>query len=191
MLKRLCVWWFNVKQFKMHHDVPDGIKQYVLVSAPHTSNWDFIYAIACFERLGIPVRFTIKQEWLKWPFGGLMRKLGAIGIDRSLRPDGTRPGHTEAMAKLFEDNEELVVLVTPEGTRSKRTKWKTGFYHVAVQANVPIVLSYLDYKKKEVGISGMFYPTGDIDADMNRIMNYYSTVTPRFPEKHSPDLRYV
>lgn len=174
----------------MYNDVPPEVKKYVLIAAPHTSNWDFVYALACFDGLGIPIRFTIKQEWLRWPFKYWMEGFGAIGIDRSPRSDGNRPSQTEAMTELFNNREELVVLVTPEGTRSKREKWKTGFYHVAQNAGVPVVLAYLDYKKKEVGITGMFHPSGDIEADLSKVMAFYDGITPRFPEKYSGDKRY-
>ena len=175
----------------MVNDVPADVKQYVLTAAPHTSNWDFIYALGCFHTLGIPIRFTIKKEWLRFPFKGFMQSIGALGIDRTSREDGSRPSQTEAMAKLFEQHPELVMLVTPEGSRSKREKWKTGFYHVAVQAKVPIVIGYMDYPKKEAGVTAMFYPTGDMEADLKKMMEFYSKVTPRFPEKHSPDTRFV
>ncbi len=163
----------------------------VMIGAPHTSNWDFVYAIMVFTVLDIPIRFTIKKEWMRFPFGSLMRSLGAIPIDRSpLKPGDPPRGTTEAMVSLFQSQKKLVVLITPEGTRSRRTEWKTGFYYVALQAGVPIGLGYLDYKTRIAGVKEFFWPTGDIVRDMHHIMEFYSGVNPKRPEKFSVDVRF-
>jgi 1-acyl-sn-glycerol-3-phosphate acyltransferase len=163
----------------------------VMIGAPHTSNWDFVYAIMVFVALDIPVRFTIKKEWMRFPFGGFMRSLGAIPIDRSpLKPGDPPRGTTEAMAALFKEHKNLVVLVTPEATRSKRSEWKTGFYYVAVQAGVPIGLGYLDYEKRRAGVHEFFHPSGDIAKDMHHMMAFYSGIHPKNPENFSVDTRY-
>jgi hypothetical protein len=94
------------------------------------------------------------------------------------------------MANLFREHEKLAVLVTPEGSRSLRTEWKTGFYHVARLASVPMVLGYLDYQKKEAGIGKIIYPGEDMEKDMKEIMEFYKGINARFPEKFSTDLRY-
>lgn len=167
-------------------------KRCVMIAAPHTSNWDFIFARAAFAMMGIPIRFTVKKEWLRFPFGGVMNALGAIGIDRSPKVDGEqRLSTTEAMIKLFEGRDELVVMVTPEGTRSLRMKWKTGFYHVAAGAGVPIALGYLDFEKKIAGVGKLVYPSGDMDKDMREIMAFYKPIKGKRPELFSVDLDYV
>lgn len=162
----------------------------VVVAAPHTSNFDFVIARAAFEVLGIPVRFTIKKEWMGFPQGWLLGSLGAIAIDREPKNASGRVSNVEAMAALFSANEKLAILVTPEGTRSLRTEWKTGFYFVAKSAGVPLVLGYLDYKKKEAGIGKILFPGDDMEADMREIMAFYAGVSARFPEKFATDLRY-
>jgi len=162
----------------------------VVVAAPHTSNFDFVIARAAFEVLGMPVRFTIKREWMGFPLGWLLRSLGAIAIDREPKKESGRISNVEAMAALFSANEKLAILVTPEGTRSLRTEWKTGFYYVAKTAGVPLVLGYLDYKKKEAGIGKILFPGDDMEADLREIMAFYAGVSARFPEKFSIDLRY-
>lgn len=164
----------------------------VVVAAPHTSNWDMVYALATFDQVGLPVRFTIKREWLRFPFSLFLAPLGAIGIDRRPRSLGeARPSMVEAMVRLFEDNPgELAVIVTPEGTRSPREEWRTGFYHVARAANVPILLGYLDYQKRASGIGKVIWPTGDVEADMREIMDFYRDVAPRYPENFRLDHRY-
>lgn len=163
-----------------------------MIAAPHTSNWDLIFARAAFSLLDIPLRFTVKKEWMRFPFRPTMLAMGAIGIDRSpKKPGDPRPSMTEAMIELFAQNKELAVMVTPEGTRSLRTKWKTGFYHVAVGANVPIGLGFLDYKNKVAGVGKMLYPSGDIDKDLREIMAFYKDIKGKHPEKFSIDLDYA
>jgi 1-acyl-sn-glycerol-3-phosphate acyltransferase len=95
------------------------------------------------------------------------------------------------MIDLFNERKKLVVLVTPEGTRSRVEKWKTGFYYVAKGAHLPIALGFVDYKKKLTGVGKMIYPSGNLFADMNAIMEFYQTITPRFPENYSVDIRFL
>jgi 1-acyl-sn-glycerol-3-phosphate acyltransferase len=162
-----------------------------MVAAPHTSNWDLIITIAAFEKMKIPLKFTIKKEWLNFPFNLLLSPLGAIPIDRNSKDKtGRKTSYTEAMINLFKERDSLVVMVTPEGTRSKKTEWKTGFYYVAEGANVPIALGYLDYKNKIAGVGKLVY-TGDLDKTMREIMAFYKDITPYKPENFSPDLRYI
>lgn len=162
-----------------------------MLAAPHTSNWDFPYTIAAFDILNIAVRYTVKKEFDFFPFSGILNSLGAIWVDRSPKKEGEeRRSMVEVMTELFDRKEPLVVLVTPEGTRSKRTKWKTGFYHVALNANVPIALGYVDFKTKIAGVGKVIYPSGDIEKDMREIMAFYNTINGKIPANYSPDLRY-
>jgi hypothetical protein len=175
--------------FKDH--VGGGYNRCVMIAAPHTSNWDLVFARSAFYLMGIPVRYTVKKEWMRFPFNLVFGPLGAIAIDRSPRKPGEeRRSMTEAMIELFNQNKELAVMVTPEGTRSLRTKWKTGFYHVAVGAKVPIALGYLDYKKKEAGVGKIIYPSGDMAKDMREIMAFYQNIQGKHPGKFSIDLDY-
>lgn len=168
--------------WKVVGSLPPEVKKAVMIAAPHTSNWDLLYARAAFYILGIPVRFTIKKELMKFPLKGFLNALGAIAIDRN--PNGLKKvSMVDAMAELFNQKEELVILVTPEGTRSYAPKWKTGFYRVAEMAQVPIVLGYLDYQKKHAGIGPVIYPNGDIDGQMEEMLAFYRNVTAKFPEK--------
>lgn len=182
----LRLWGWKVKAVQA--ELP---QKCVVVAAPHTSNFDFLIARSAFEILEMPVRFTIKKEWMGFPLGWLLRALGAIAIDKSVRNGEKKGSSVEAMAALFDSHEKLAILVTPEGTRSLRTEWRTGFYHVARQAGVPLVLGYLDYKKKEAGIGKIFFPGNDMEADMAMIMKFYSGVRARFPENFSTDIRYL
>lgn len=183
---------FRLHGWKLDKKLPEYGDRAVMIAAPHTSNWDFIYTIACFDMLGIPMRFTIKQEWLKWPFKKTMIRLGALGIDRSPRAPGEeRPSMVQIMTELFRKHDKLILTVTPEGTRKKRTKWKTGFYHVAREAGVPILCGYLDYKEKKAGVGLLVQPSDDMAADMKRIMDFYKTKHPKNPELFSIDLDYA
>ncbi len=178
--------------WKVDQHLKQGFRRCVVVAAPHTSNWDFVLARAAFEVMEIPVRFTIKQEWTTGILGWLLVALGAIGIDRRPKDKQSQPiSYVDAMAHLFEENNELAVLITPEGSRSKQDHWKTGFYHVAKLANVPIALGYLDYKKKEAGIGKVMWPGNSMESDMKEIMAFYRDKTPCFPQKFSLDVRYL
>lgn len=163
----------------------------VMIAAPHTSNMDFIIARAAFFVLGIPVKFTIKKEWLRFPFNLILKPLGAIPIDRTPREEGApRLSYTEAMVRLLREADKLVVMVTPEGTRKAAPQWKTGFYYTALGAGVPIVLGYLDYGKKEAGTGPVVYPTGNPESDMRVIMQFYKGIRARHPEKFRTDERF-
>ena len=172
--------------------MPANINKCVMIAAPHTSNWDLVYALAAYDMMGIPMRFTLKNELMKFPLNLIFKPVGAIAIDR--RPKvlgGERKSMVEAMTDLFNGREYLNIMVTPEGTRSLNKKWKTGFYWVALNAKVPIGLGYLDYKNKVAGVGGMVYPSGDIIKDMKQIMDFYRDIKGQHPEKFSVDAEYA
>jgi 1-acyl-sn-glycerol-3-phosphate acyltransferase len=177
--------------WKTDNHWPEHLEQCVMIAAPHTSNWDALYARLALKALGVNVRLTIKDSYMKLPFGPFVRAMGGIGIDRRPKKEGeARPSMVELMTDLFKTHPKLVMLVTPEGTRAKQEQWKTGFYHVAVNAGVPIALAYMDYKKKEAGVGKIVYPTGNYEQDMQEIMQFYASIHPKFPEKFSVDTRY-
>lgn len=183
LFMRIMGWKMNLNGLN-----PKNFNRAVMLAVPHTSNWDLPLARAAFYLMGIPVRFTVKKEWMKFPFNLLVGPLGGIAIDRSPRKEGeVRRSMTDAMIDLFNERKELVVLVTPEGTRSYNDKWKTGFYYVALGAKVPIALGYLDYAKKEAGVGLVFQPSGDMEADMQRIMDFYRDIKGKYPEKFTTD----
>lgn len=163
-----------------------------MIAAPHTSNWDLWYARLAFYAMDIPVHFTIKREWMRFPFSLIVGPLGGIGIDRRPRKlTGERPSYVQLMTEIFDRYEEIAIMVTPEGTRALRHQWKTGFYFVAKEAGVPICLGYLDYSKKVAGVGPVINPGEDMEADMQRIMTFYQTIEGRYPEKFAPDARYI
>lgn len=182
MLKLLARFIFFISGWKLDPASTRHIRRAVMIAAPHTSNWDIVYTRAAFELLDLPVKFTIKKEWVNSPMGLILRPLGAIPIDRAYR-DGKKVSMTQTMTELFDRYEELIVLVTPEGTRQYAPEWKTGFYRVAEGADVPVLLGYLDYSKKMAGVGPAIYPTGDIDADIEKIKDFYRTIVGRYPER--------
>ena len=152
--------------------------KYVLIAAPHTSNWDFpVTLMVCFA-LRLRVYWMGKASLFPPLLGGVMRWLGGIPVNRE------RSGNlVQGTVDAFNSNQRLTVIVPPEGTRSKVTHWKTGFYYIAQGAGVPIALGYLDFRRKEGGIGRMFEPTGDITADMVEIQAFYAGVTGKNPGK--------
>lgn len=172
---------FFITGWKVVGEYPQEITKAVLIAAPHTSNWDFIFSRAGLFLMNAPVRFLIKKEWVQGPAGFLLKKLGAIPVDRS--PKTKSSGFVEEITSQFQNYDRLAIMIAPEGTRKRVTRWRSGFYHIALNANVPILFGYLDYRKKNAGIGGVFYPTGNYDEDLEKIKSFYRTVTARYPEK--------
>jgi 1-acyl-sn-glycerol-3-phosphate acyltransferase len=183
---------FKIAGWNVTGSLPVGVKKCVMIAAPHTSNWDIVFTRAAFAIMRIPVRFTIKREWIRTPLGMMLLFLGALPIDRRPKNVQSKPkSMVEAMSDLFEKREQLTILITPEGTRSLSKEWRTGFYHVAKSAGVPIALGFLDYKNKLAGIGSIVYPSEDMVNDMKQIMDFYRNITPKFPEKFSLDINYI
>lgn len=152
-------------------------KQYVLIAAPHTSNWDFPFTIATAFALDVDIRWMGKRELFDGPGGALFRALGGIPVERSKATN-----MVDRMVELFEQNDELVLTVPAEGTRGKGSYWKSGFYHIARRAGVPIGLGYLDFGRKRSGIGPLVHPTGDIRKDMDVIRAFYADIVGKKPE---------
>ena len=153
----------------------------VLIAAPHTTNWDFVYLIAFASLFEMKISWMGKHNLFSPPIGWFMRLLGGIPVIRHRREN-----LVTAMARTFEDSEELVLAVPPEGTRGRVEYWKSGFYHIALTAKVPIVMSYLDYTRQVGGFGPGFMPTGDVSRDMDRVRAFYDGVEGKYPEKFSP-----
>lgn len=163
----------------MEGHLPDTPKC-VMIAAPHTSNWDLPIMLFFAFAFKTKLYFMVKDAVCRWPFGWFFKWLGGIPIDRS-KPNGVVAQSIEA----FRENEKLTLVVPPSGTRSKVMKWKTGFYHIANGAEVPILLGFLDYARKRGGVGPMVEPTGDIEADMSKIRAFYVNITAKYPEKSS------
>ena len=160
------------------HVIPPPTSRYVLIGAPHTSNWDFVVALLLMAAERIPIRLMGKDSLFRGPTGVMMRSLGAIPVYRDQKAN-----LVDQVAEIFTQHENLVIGLAPEGTRAKSTRWLTGFYYIALKANVPIVMAYLDYGNKVCGLGPSFYPTGDIQADFEIIRNFYSGIVGKYPQK--------
>ena len=155
----------------------------IIVAAPHTSNWDYIIGrLACYD-LGLPLHYLIKKEACFFPLNFIIKGTGGIPIDRS-----KRTGLIPKLVALFNEHDHLHLMITPEGTRSWSNKWKTGFYHIALGAKVPLYLGYLDYKKKEAGIGKIIHPSGDIQHDMQVIEAFYRDKTALYPDQYNSSI---
>lgn len=143
----------------------------VICVAPHTSNWDFILGKLFGWSVGLNAGFLMKKSWFVFPIGYLFRAMGGVPIDRS-----KRMSVTQQMVEAFGKQEKLHLAITPEGTRKPNPDWKKGFYYIAKGAGVPIQLAYIDYSKKEMGITEVFHPTDDEPADFKHIFNFYRGV---------------
>lgn len=168
VILRLAGWRLDIA-------IPDEPRLLVIL-APHTSNWDFVFGMAALLRLELPVHWFGKHTLFAPPFGALMRKLGGIAIDRS-----SGSGVVAQSAAAFTNSQQLLIGLAPEGTRSRVEKWKRGFYHIAREAQVPVLVAYIDYRRKCIGTGPLMRPTGDWDADMREIFAFYRGVTARHP----------
>jgi 1-acyl-sn-glycerol-3-phosphate acyltransferase len=177
MITRLFVWWFKLNGWKVGETIPEEIRKAVVIAAPHTSNWDFIYALATFRMLGIRVNYLIKREVYRFPLKSLLDNTGAIPVDRSRSHN-----LVDNMVERLKNAENLYLLVPAEGTRKKVPKWKSGFYHAAVKADVPLMLGYLDYRNKVAGFGKPVHLTGDKERDMAVIREFYRPIEGKHPE---------
>jgi hypothetical protein len=172
MIKKVCAKIIEKAGWKFINNVPDDLKSFVFIGAPHTSNFDFIPAMAVSHLMQRNARFVIKKEWLSFPLNYFFEPLGAIGVKRNTQKDSKTLSYTDEMAKMFEENKEFVLMIAPEGTRSPNPNWKTGFYYIAQKAKVPIVLGFADFERKEVGLGLIIYPS-NFEKDMELIMDFY------------------
>jgi 1-acyl-sn-glycerol-3-phosphate acyltransferase len=176
--------WLKVFGWRLETETPTHDK-FVVVAAPHTSGWDLPFMLATSYVMDVPISWMGKRELFEPPFGWFMRALGGIPIDRSKHHNVV----SWAIA-LIEKTEGLVLAVPAKGTRARAEYWKSGFYHIAKGAGVPVALAYLDYGKKRCGIGAFIMPTGDVRADMDRIRTFYAGVTAKFPDlEGAPRLR--
>ncbi len=167
--------WMALTGWKVIGEVPSGSK-FVLVGAPHTSNWDFPFAIAAFFVYRIKIHWMGKDSLFRWPYGWLFRLLGGIPIDRS-----HHQGVVNQVADTFKHRDELIIVIAAKGTRKKTEYWKSGFYWIAHSAQVPILCGYLDYKNKKTCIGLSFMPSGDVKQDMEKIRAFFGELHGKRP----------
>lgn len=157
---------------------PPEIPKFVMVAAPHTTNWDLLYLLAVSWATGIHVSWLGKDSLFPGPVGTLLRALGGIPVERD-----RRSGLVSSLTREFAAADRLVVTFPPEGTRSRTDHWRTGFYRVAVAAEVPIVCSYLDYSRRVGGFGTAIEPSGDIAADLPLFQEFYAGIQGKYPDQ--------
>ena len=149
----------------------------ILCVAPHTSNWDFFIGKVYYTALGRTSNFLMKKEWFFWPLGPLFRRMGGIPVERS-----RHTSLTDQLAQRAMESSHFSLAVTPEGTRSRNAEWKRGFYYIALKAQLPILLYGLDFGTKTIVCKRTLVPSGDVDADMRVIADYFSHFKGKHPE---------
>ena len=155
----------------------DSVKKAIFIAAPHTHWLDFPLGLLVRSTLGVKTNFIGKKSLFKWPYGWLFRALGGAPVEREKNEK-----QVEAIAKLFDSHEEFRLAMSPEGTRKKVEKWRTGFYYIAKTAEVPIIMFTLDFKNKQNHFSDPFYPSNNTEADFKFIKSFFSGVEGKIPE---------
>jgi 1-acyl-sn-glycerol-3-phosphate acyltransferase len=174
---RTFLWVFG---WRLEGELPPD-PRFVALGAPHTSNWDLPVVVSSAWALGVRMRFLAKREIFGPATGWLFRAMGGIPVERS-----SPQGLVDELVEAFALRERLALMIPPDGTRGRRDCWKSGFYHVALGAGVPVVASYADYARKRTGIAGWIRLSGDVRADMDAIRELYAGITPRHPERMTP-----
>jgi 1-acyl-sn-glycerol-3-phosphate acyltransferase len=169
--------FLTVAKFKIIGDFPDDIKKYLVIAAPHTSWWDFPIGLVLRSILRKDIRFIGKESLFKGPLGFIFYALGGYPVNRS-----ERTNMVDSMINIFNIHDKFAVAISPEGTRKKVDKFKTGFYFIAKGAKVPIIMVQFNFGDKKVVISDPFYPTDDMENDMQFIWNYFKGVKGKIPE---------
>lgn len=174
---RLSRWILKIIGWKVTITTPDYPKCLICV-APHTSNWDFILGELAYSSIGRKAGFLMKEAWFFWPLGYFFRAIGGIPVPRK-----RGSSLTDEIVEKFRNSPRLVLAITPEGTRSGTAKWRHGFLYIAKEADVPLLLGAIDYKHKTIEITTEFIPTGDVEADMHEIKQFYRPFNAKYPDK--------
>jgi len=177
LLRGLAFSFLKVFGWRLEGRLPD-VDKLVVIAAPHTSNWDLPVLLSLAFALGVKACWLGKHTLFRRPFGFLFRWMGGIPVYRSASQNTVAQS-----VEMFRNSEKLILTIPPEGTRSKVSHWKTGFYYIALGAEIPIAMAFIDYKRKASGVGPTLYPTGNIEADMEVIRNFYANVTAKYPDK--------
>ncbi|MCM1110477.1 MAG: 1-acyl-sn-glycerol-3-phosphate acyltransferase [Clostridium sp.] len=180
-----CRWILKLFGWKVDITLPDYPKCIICV-APHTSNWDFIIGKLAYASVGRKAGFLMKETWFFFPLGILFRAIGGVPVPRGRSRD-SRGSLVEYLVERFRSSDHLVLAITPEGTRSRTSRWHTGFLRIAAEAGVPVALGVLDFRNRRVIIRDRLELTGDIEADLRRVKEYYRGYEGRYPDKFTTD----
>lgn len=183
MILRIFIWFFKRRGWKaVGEGIPPHIKKAVIIAMPHTSNWDFVYAMAAIKIFGIRLNYLAKKELFRWPIKKLFINTGGIPVERKKNTK-----MVDSIIRKFNELDRLILIIPAEGTRKRVEKIKSGFYHIALEAGVPLCMAFLDYGTKTAGFSEPFFPTGDREADAATIKNFYRNKTGKFPNDFNLD----
>jgi len=171
---------FKILGWKVINELPDGNK-YVLIAAPHTSNWDFPLGLLAKFSQKLKLNYLGKGALFDSPFGWFFRALGGIPVYRKQKLN-----MVDQMVEQFQQRDRMILAMSPEGTRSYLEYWKSGFYHIAHKSGVPIAMATLDFGNKMVKLGGAFMPSGDIQSDMKIIKAFFENIKGRIPENQGP-----
>lgn len=167
MLQKLSTLILRMMGWTIISEVPPNVKKAIVLQAPHTSMLDFIIGRMAFWQYGVKISLLVKKEAVDTWYGFLIKAVGGIPVDRKRSTK-----LVDQVAEKFNESDSLYLVVTPEGTRTRVDKWKKGFYYIALKANIPILIGFIDFSKKIGGIGPSFYPTGDFEKDMKEIESY-------------------
>ena len=176
-IRRSLICLYQLAGWKAEGQLPPD-RKFVIVAASHTSNWDFLVFLGTIHALGRQVRFIGKHSLFKWPLGGFMRALGGVPVDRSAPQD-----LVSQIVAQFAAQEDFALIVAPEGTRSRTSDWKTGFYQIALRAGVPIVCAGPDYPTRRGVIGPVIRPTGNYAEDVKPAFRFFRSISPKHPER--------
>ena len=174
--------YLKISGWKYDLHLPSDLKKFVVVAAPHTSNYDFPVAQAAFYLMGMKVKYLAKSSLFQGVLGKLFYLWGGIPVDRSHKLN-----LVDQLKERFDRADELALIISPEGTRKAVKEWKTGFYYIAKGAGVPIVCGYMDYGKKKVGIGPVIRNLDDLEAVKSEVREFYRGITPKFPDGYVAD----
>ncbi len=176
MIQAICLWLLNIFGWKINGQLPNS-KQYIMIVGPHTSNWDFVLGVVARGALAIKVNFLAKHQLFHPLWGWFFKALGGHPVDRRKNNN-----LVDAVADIFQQHPDFKLALAPEGTRSAVRRWKTGFYHIAVKAQVPIIAVGFDFGRRQVVIRQPLQATGDITQEMNQLLDFFRSVEGRFPK---------
>lgn len=177
LIRQLLLLWFRRSGWTIAGNLPPD-RKFVIMGASHTSNWDFLVFLGAVHALGRKVHFIGKHSLFRWPLGGFMRALGGIPVDRSARQD-----LVTQVVDQFAAHDDFILVIAPEGTRSRTREWKTGFYQIALRAGVPIVAAGPDYPTRRGVFGPLIRPTGSYADDLRPAFAFFRSLRPRHPER--------
>lgn len=178
MKKRLAYLILSMIGWKLVGNLPVGLRKAVIIVAPHTSNWDFFIGYLAYVCLGVKAKFLMKKEIFVFPIASIAKKLGGIAVNRN-----EKNTIVEDVVKAINNSDDFILTITPEGTRSKVMEWKSGFWRIAKMAEIPVIVGFLDFKEKKVGILGAVKLTDNYEDDLGRIQNMYRNISGLYPDK--------